>query len=81
MKTDSLLRQFAYINDYINEHGYAPSIREIQSYMGFSSISSAHRNLVILLDKGLLETDFTDGKIRPRAYRVARDILEKISND
>ena len=74
--SNSTLNQYVFIVDYIDKHGYAPSIREMQEYMQFSSISSAYRHFSKLLDCGLLETDFDDNKSHPRAYRLARTHTE-----
>lgn len=68
------LKQYAYIRDYIQEHGYAPSLLEIQEYMGHSSRSSTHHHMKKLFKAGLLETDI-EGDLLPRAYRLARNPL------
>lgn len=57
-----------YITDYLQEHGYAPSVREIAEGVGLKSPSSVHRYLVEMIDEGILETDAEAGT--PRAIRV-----------
>lgn len=54
--------------DYIKEHGYAPTVREIGAVVGLSSSASVHRYLTAAIDAGLLETDALVGT--PRAIRV-----------
>ena len=47
----------AFINDYVDEHGYPPSIREIGAAAGISSTSVVDYNLRILERDGLLRRD------------------------
>ena len=42
-----------YIENYILEQGYPPSIREISRNM-FVSVTTAHRHLTLLVDKNYL---------------------------
>ncbi len=53
---------------YIEQHGYAPTIREIGEMVGLSSTSSVHNHLMRMIDNGELETDDKVGS--PRAIRV-----------
>ena len=57
-----------YIIDYLQEHGYAPSVREIAGGVGLKSPSSVHRYLVEMINEGILETDAEVGT--PRTIRV-----------
>lgn len=54
--------------DYISEHQYPPSVRELCDMTGLQSTSSIHRYINKLLEDGLLETDCGIGA--PRALRV-----------
>lgn len=54
--------------EYISEHQYPPSVREICEITGLKSTASVHEYINRLLDKGLLETDCGIGT--PRALRV-----------
>jgi len=47
----------AFINDYMDEHGYPPSIREIGAAAGISSTSVVDYNLKALERDGLLRRD------------------------
>ena len=58
-----------YITDYLQEHGYAPSVREIAGGVGLKSPSSVHRYLVEMINEGILETDAEAGT--PRAIRIS----------
>lgn len=42
------------INEYMKEHSYSPSVREIGSMVGLRSVSGLHRHLEILRGKGLI---------------------------
>ena len=59
---------YNYIVQYIQEHGYAPSFREIGEAVGLKSTSSIHRHMLRLFNDGMLETDAEPGS--PRAIRV-----------
>lgn len=54
--------------DYINEHQYPPTVRELCSITGLRSTSSVNRYVTILLEEGKLETDCGVGM--SRALRV-----------
>ncbi len=56
------------ISEYINEHGYAPSIKEIAEAVNLKSTSSVHHHMSILFKEGRLETEAPIGTAR--AYRV-----------
>src|SRR5271170_6098542 len=44
-----------YLNDYISEHGYAPTLAEIGQYFGLSSLATVHKHLHNLEAKGLIQ--------------------------
>lgn len=69
------LKQYAFIRSYIEEHGYAPALSEVQEYMGHKSTSTTQYHMKKLFRAGLLETDIK-GVLLPRAYRLARNPLE-----
>lgn len=56
------------IKSYIQEHGYAPTVREIGEMVGLKSTSSVQSHLTRLFSEGKLETDAGPGS--PRAIRV-----------
>jgi len=49
-----------YIEGYIAESGYAPTLTEIKNFMGVKALSTVHEHLIKLEDKGFLER--TDGR-------------------
>jgi repressor LexA len=38
-----------------DQHGFAPSLREVASEVGLASVSSVHAHVVKLADRGLVE--------------------------
>ena len=51
-KKQTLILDF--ITDFLNEHGYSPSYREIASGLGISSVSSIAEHVENLVAKGVL---------------------------
>lgn len=58
----------AFIIQYIQDHGYPPTTREIGDVVDRSSSSSVHFQLKRMFEEGELETDAETGS--PRAVRV-----------
>jgi repressor LexA len=54
-----------WIHEYIIEKGWSPSVRDISNGFGWGSVSSAHRYLVKLEQKG-----FLDRGLGPRQVKV-----------
>jgi repressor LexA len=46
---------FDYLKEYITEKGYAPSIQEICDHFGTTSLSTMHKQLVTLENKGFIK--------------------------
>lgn len=65
--TEKERRVFEFIKDYIDTHNYAPTVRDIQDHFGLKSSSTAHRYIINLSKKGLLERD----EKHNRAIRIA----------
>jgi repressor LexA len=45
------------IDEHRDIYGYPPSVRELRTAAGMSSMSTIHRDLVALRDEGLIEWD------------------------
>ncbi len=58
---------YLHIKGFIEEHGYAPSYREIGKMTGVSSTSTVCNRVRKLLRAGWLETDHPES---PRALRI-----------
>lgn len=57
-----------FIKNYIKEHGYSPSVREIGEGVGLKSTSSVYDHLKKMMELGMIESDAKWGS--PRAIRV-----------
>jgi repressor LexA len=44
-----------YLNEFIQQHGYAPSLEEIGQRFGLSSLATVHKHLTNLQDKGFIK--------------------------
>ena len=53
-----------YVNQFIQENGYSPSVREIGAAVGLRSTASVSYHIQALQDKGLLLTPNTKGRKR-----------------
>lgn len=60
-----------FIKNYMKEHGYAPSYREIGDGTNLKSSSSVHYYIQQLMYEGRLETDLD--RVYPRAYRIGKN--------
>src|SRR5256885_11438144 len=43
------------LNEFINQHGYAPSLEEIGRRFGLSSLATVHKHLTNLQEKGFIK--------------------------
>lgn len=48
---------YDYIKQYLQTNGSAPTLREIATAMGVSSLATVHEHLMALVDKGLIKRD------------------------
>ena len=46
-----------FLTQFMNEHGYAPTVREICNAVGLQSTATVHYHLTALRDAGLIEMD------------------------
>lgn len=53
-----------YVNQFIEENGYSPSVREIGAAVGLRSTASVSYHLQALQEKGLLQTPSAKGRKR-----------------
>ena len=53
-----------YVNEFIQENGYSPSVREIGAAVGLRSTASVSYHLQALQDKGLLQAPGAKGRKR-----------------
>jgi repressor LexA len=60
-----------FLTDYVDQHGYPPTVREIGQAVGLASPSTVHAHLANLERAGLIKRDPT----KPRALELHRDTL------
>jgi len=58
-----------YLNQYISDHGYAPTLAEVGAYFGLSSLATVHKHLHNLEKKGFITRQHNHS----RALEVASD--------
>ena len=78
MLTDRQQQIWNYLADYVDRHGYPPTVREIGAEVGLASPSTVHAHLANLERAGLLRRDPT----KPRALElIGRERAEPASRD
>lgn len=65
------------IIEYIEQHNYPPTVREIGEMVGLKSTSSVYAHLQRLLREGKIETDAGLGV--PRAIRIPGYKFQKVA--
>ncbi|MCR5815414.1 MAG: transcriptional repressor LexA [Ruminococcus sp.] len=73
--TEKERKVFEFIKNYVDENNFAPTVREIQEEFGLKSTSTAHRYIITLSEKGLLERENNCNRaIRIAGYKKATSI-------
>ena len=66
-----------YLNDFIQQHGYAPSLEEIGRRFGLSSLATVHKHLTNLQEKGFIKRAWNRSRsVELMAARTAARALE-----
>ena len=68
--SDKAERILEYVNSFVQENGYAPSVREIGAAVGLHSTASVSYHIKALQDKGLLLAPNAKGRKRSIATNV-----------
>ncbi|MFC1662847.1 transcriptional repressor LexA [Patescibacteria group bacterium] len=63
----------AFLKDYINNNGYAPTLTEIAKHYGLSSLATVHEHLSFLEQRGFIKRD----KSQARGISVKENLVEK----
>lgn len=53
---------YEYLRRYVENHGYAPTLREIQRGLGWGSVSSVRHHLKVLEEGDLIERDYATSR-------------------
>ena len=62
--SDKAQRILEFVNDFVQENGFAPSVREIGAAVGLRSTASVSYHLQALQEKGLLQSPGAKGRKR-----------------
>ena len=62
--SDKAQKILEYVNQFVQENGYAPSVREIGAAVGLRSTASVSYHLQALQEKGLLQAPGAKGRKR-----------------
>ena len=63
-----------FLNDFIQQHGYAPSLEEIGRRFSLSSLATVHKHLTNLQDKGFIKRAWNRSRsveVVPAGWQVA----------
>ncbi len=66
-----------YLENYISQYGYAPTLAEVGQYFGLSSLATVHKHLRNLELKGVIKREPNHSRaveIAPKGRRSARDL-------
>jgi repressor LexA len=74
MLTERQQQIWNFLVEYVDRHGYPPTVREIGSAVGLTSSSTVHAHLANLEKIGLLRRDPT----KPRAIELLKDQARKV---
>jgi len=59
---------YDYVRDFVAERGYSPSLKEIGSYFGLSSVATVHKHIHHLVEKGYLQKSWNHSRsVEPTA--------------
>src|SRR6266542_1076170 len=75
MLTDRQQQIWNYLVEYVDRHGYPPTVREIGQQVGLASPSTVHAHLANLERAGLIKRDPT----KPRALELTGRIRAEVA--
>src|SRR5690242_17703948 len=61
-----------YLNDYIRQFGYAPTLQEIGAFFGLSSLATIHKHLKNLEAKGCIKRKWNHSRALEMVEDMAR---------
>jgi len=65
------------IKEYLEEHGYPPTVREVGTLIGLKSVATVQKHLYILEREGYITRERTI----PRSIRIIKDFKEEKSTE
>src|SRR4051812_49821684 len=79
MLTERQQQIWNYLVEYVDGHGYPPTVREIGEHVGLASPSTVHAHLANLERAGLLRRDPTKPRALELLGRERRDPVEAVA--
>lgn len=82
---ETTIKIYCYIKNYIKEHNYSPSMREVQKMIKLKSPATVKYHINKLIDLGFIKVDYDKkGTIIARSIKITNSkendiILKKIS--
>ena len=70
--SDKAEKILEYVNQFVQENGYAPSVREIGAAVGLRSTASVSYHIQALQDKGMLLSPGSKGRKRTKRECIRR---------
>ncbi len=71
-----------YLNEYIVQHGYAPTLTEIAKFLDVNALSTVHEHLQFLEERGFIERAEGEERgitLKSRVQRVIEQVAKSIS--
>ncbi len=70
---------YEFIRDFVRRNGYSPSLEEIGSHFGLSSVATVHKHVSHLVQKGFLQKAWNRSRSVEPVEDVASDVAELAS--
>ena len=70
---------FEFIRDFVSRNGYSPSLEEIGSHFGLSSVATVHKHVQHLVEKGFLQKAWNRSRSVEPVEDPGMDVSELVS--
>ncbi len=70
---------FEFIRDFVRRNGYSPSLEEIGSHFGLSSVATVHKHVQHLVEKGFLQKAWNRSRSVEPVEDAGADVAELVS--
>ncbi len=70
---------FEFIRDFVSRNGYSPSLEEIGSHFGLSSVATVHKHVQHLVEKGFLQKAWNRSRSVEPVEDAGADVTELVS--
>ena len=70
---------YEFIRDFVRRNGYSPSLEEIGSHFGLSSVATVHKHVQHLVEKGFLQKAWNRSRSVEPVEDAGADVAELVS--